>query len=154
VVIALGSNQGDSLRILDRAGEFLLAHAKPGTFRASRLHRSKPVDCPPGSPDFFNAVVLFEPITKWLDPFRVLSDLQQFEKALGRREKVVLNEPRPLDLDIIAFRGIQICSTRLVIPHPRATKRSFVLKPLAEIAPHFVFPGTLPPVSSLATLSD
>jgi 2-amino-4-hydroxy-6-hydroxymethyldihydropteridine diphosphokinase len=63
------------------------------------------------------------------------------EVEFGRRPKQVLNEPRPLDLDLIAF-GDQVRATRrLTLPHPRAHQREFVLRPLSEIAPRLVLPG-------------
>jgi len=74
-------------------------------------------------------------------PRTLLAKLQHFEKVFGRQKKSVLNEPRPLDLDLIAFGGATHASDDLTVPHPRAHLRSFVLAPLAEIAPDFVLPG-------------
>jgi 2-amino-4-hydroxy-6-hydroxymethyldihydropteridine diphosphokinase len=51
------------------------------------------------------------------------------------------NEPRLLDLDLIAFGTRAADLPGLVLPHPRAHLRRFVLQPLAEIAPEFVLPG-------------
>ena len=63
------------------------------------------------------------------------------EKELDRSLKKVLNEPRSLDLDLIAF-GSEIRNTQeLVLPHPRAHLRRFVLQPLSEIAPDLILPG-------------
>jgi 2-amino-4-hydroxy-6-hydroxymethyldihydropteridine diphosphokinase len=60
-----------------------------------------------------------------------------------------LNEPRPLDLDLIAF-GNKICdSPHLTLPHPRAHLRKFVLQPLSEIAPELILPGQRKTVSQL-----
>ena len=81
-----------------------------------------------------------EPLTEET-PETLLAKLQALEKSAGRQPKVVMNEPRPLDLDIIAFGSEQMSSAKLTIPHPRFYERSFVLKPLAEIAPDAVFPG-------------
>jgi 2-amino-4-hydroxy-6-hydroxymethyldihydropteridine diphosphokinase len=62
------------------------------------------------------------------------------ESEFGRRPKLVLNEPRPLDLDLIAFGREVRESDALVLPHPRAHQRRFVLQPLAEIAPDLILP--------------
>jgi 2-amino-4-hydroxy-6-hydroxymethyldihydropteridine diphosphokinase len=74
-------------------------------------------------------------------PESLLAKLQGLEREFGRRPKQVLNEPRPLDLDLIAF-AIQIrASKELTLPHPRAIERRFVLQPLSEIAPDLILPG-------------
>jgi 2-amino-4-hydroxy-6-hydroxymethyldihydropteridine diphosphokinase len=71
------------------------------------------------------------------------------EKEFGRAPKTVLNEPRPLDLDLIAFGNELRNSPELILPHPRAHLRKFVLQPLSEIAPGFVLPGQGMTVSQL-----
>lgn len=55
--------------------------------------------------------------------------------------KKILNEPRPLDLDLIVFGNEVHNSPELILPHPRAHLRRFVLQPLAEIAPDLILPG-------------
>jgi len=71
----------------------------------------------------------------------LLIKLQALEKKFGRRPKKVSNEPRPLDLDLIAFGNEVRHTPQLVLPHPRAHRRRFVLQPLAQIAPDLVLPG-------------
>lgn len=99
-----------------------------------------PVDCPPGSPDFINAVAALVP-KQDETPESLLSKLQSLEKEFGRAPKKILNEPRPLDLDLIAFGNETRATSALVLPHPRAHQRRFVLQPLAEIAPDLILPG-------------
>lgn len=114
----------------------------------SSLWATSPVDCPPGSPDFVNAVVGLVPLPGET-PESLLAKLQDLEKEFGRHPKQVLNEPRPLDLDIIAY-GQEVRQTAaLVLPHPRAYLRQFVLAPLAEIAPELVLPGQAKTVKEL-----
>jgi 2-amino-4-hydroxy-6-hydroxymethyldihydropteridine diphosphokinase len=67
--------------------------------------------------------------------------LRKLERKFGRRPKKVLNEARPLDLDLIAFGNETCNSPELILPHPRAHLRRFVLQPLSEIASDFVLPG-------------
>jgi 2-amino-4-hydroxy-6-hydroxymethyldihydropteridine diphosphokinase len=74
-------------------------------------------------------------------PQFLLRRLQELEKEFGRRPKKIPNEPRVLDLDLIAFGSQIVNSPELVLPHPRAHLRRFVLEPLNEIAPDFVLPG-------------
>lgn len=137
--MALGSNLGDSVALLRLAGT-RLERLSRSPLRRSSLWRSTPVDCPPGSPAFLNAVVALEPLPG-TTPESLLLDLQAIERALGRRPKRVLNEPRPLDLDLIAFGEETRQSEQLTLPHPRAHRRRFVLEPLTEIAPDLILPG-------------
>ena len=97
---------------------------------------------------FVNAVVELAPFPGET-PETLLLKLQALEKEFGRQLKKVVNEPRPLDLDLIAF-GSEVRSTaELTLPHPRAHSRAFVLRPLAEIAPEFVLPGSGKTVTQL-----
>ena len=139
VLVALGSNLGDSARVI-RAAMDELDRFTAMPCRRSSLWKSSPVDCPPGSPPFVNAAVAFEPAVDET-PETLLARLQAIEKKSGRRKKKVLNEPRPLDLDLIAFGSEVRANRRLILPHPRAHLRRFVLAPLKEIAPEFILPG-------------
>ena len=138
-VIALGGNLGDARATVRDAIVRLAAFSSRPLLRSS-LWRSTPVDCPPGSPDFINAVVAFTPLPHFT-PETLLAELQGLEREFGRRPKLVLNEARPLDLDLIAW-GEEVRDTpTLTLPHPRAHLRRFVLLPLSELAPELVLPG-------------
>ncbi len=145
--VALGSNQGDSPAILQQALDELVVLTDGAVFR-SGLWASTPVDCPPGSPDFVNAVAAF-PCQPGETPESLLARLQALERAHGRKPKLVLNEPRPLDLDLIVFGDQRRYAPQLTLPHPRAHQRRFVLQPLCEIAPELVLPGQCVPVGRL-----
>ncbi len=147
VVIALGSNLGDPTATI-RAAMDRLAEFADGQVRRSSLWRSTPVDCPPGSPPFINAVVAFFP-APGLTPEGLLASTQAIEKEAGRVPKRVLNEARPLDLDLIAWGDERRDTAMLVLPHPRAHLRRFVLAPLAELAPDRVLPGWTAAVAEL-----
>jgi len=145
--IALGSNQGDPRRNVLEAMERLEKYSERPLMRSS-LWETQPVDCPPGSPNFVNAVVGLYPKEEETAE-TLLQNLLLLEQEFGRRPKKKLNEPRPLDLDLIAF-GDQIRAAKnLTLPHPRAHLRGFVLKPLTEIAPDLVLPGQSGSVSQL-----
>ena len=139
VVVALGSNLGDSAATL-RAAIHRLRERSASGFAASSLWRSTPVDCPPGSPQFLNAVTSFHPHAGET-PETLLGHLQTLEREFGRPPKLVLNEPRRLDLDLILFADEVRSTPQLTLPHPRAHLRRFVLEPLCEIAPGLVLPG-------------
>ncbi len=146
--IALGSNLGDSAQIFRAALDRLQANSIAPLLKSS-LWQTTPVDCPPGSPAFINAVVGLVP-RAGETPESLLFKLQALEVAFGRQPKKVWNEARLLDLDLIAF-GLEMRATEiLVLPHPRAHRRRFVLVPLAEIAPELVLPGQSQTVAELA----
>jgi 2-amino-4-hydroxy-6-hydroxymethyldihydropteridine diphosphokinase len=146
-IIALGSNLGDSLQILREAMPAMEALSDEPILRSS-FWKTTPIDCPPGSPPFLNAVVGLIPLPDET-PERLLFILQFTEKQFGRRPKLVINEPRPLDLDLIAFGREKRSSPALTLPHPRAHLRRFVLAPLAEIAPEYKFPNQEKTVAEL-----
>ena len=137
--IALGSNVGDSRQTLLLAMDRLRAFSTTPPI-ASSLYETEPVDCPPGSPKFLNAVVALTP-HEGETPESLLAKLQSLEREFGREPKKNLNEPRPPDLDLIAFGSEMRSTPALALPHPRAHLRKFVLQPLAEIAPDLVLPG-------------
>lgn len=149
--IALGSNMGDPKNIVLRAME-RLAQFSTAPLLKSSLWQTTPVNCPPGSPAFVNAVVCLT-TRAGETPETLLARLRALEKEFGRTPKQVLNEPRRLDLDLIAFGGETRNSPELILPHPRAHQRRFVLQPLTEIAPDFILPGQRLPIAELlATL--
>jgi 2-amino-4-hydroxy-6-hydroxymethyldihydropteridine diphosphokinase len=147
VVLALGSNLGDSPALV-RAGIARLEALSVAPLRRSSLWTSTPVACPPGSPLFVNAAVLLAPHARET-PETLLARTQALEREFGRRPKLVLNEPRPLDVDLIAWGAEVRTTAALTLPHPRAHQRRFVLEPLAELAPDLVLPGQTRPVAEL-----
>src|ERR1035437_3083372 len=138
-IVALGSNLGDSRRIILDAMAWLQNFSDAPILK-SFLWQTSPVDCPPGSPMFLNAVVALVP-QKNETPESLLKKLRELEQEFGRAPKTVLNEARPLDLDLIAFGSEMRYSPELILPHPRAHERKFVLQPLSEIAPELILPG-------------
>jgi 2-amino-4-hydroxy-6-hydroxymethyldihydropteridine diphosphokinase len=147
VIVALGSNLGDARQNILHAMARLQNFSNEPILKSS-LMQTTPVDCPPGSPDFVNAAVGFVP-RKNETPESLLEKLRGLEKELGRAPKKILNEPRPLDLDLIAFGNETRNSPELILPHPRAHLRKFVLQPLSEIAPELVLPGQTKAVAQL-----
>ena len=147
--IALGSNLGSPHETVLRAMDRLQAFSDSPILRSS-LYETDPVDCPPGSPKFVNAVLGLVPRPDET-PESLLKMLQGLEREFGRQPKRVHNEARPLDLDLIAF-GDEVRNTpELKLPHPRAHTRRFVLEPLAEIAPDLILPGQMQNVAQLFT---
>lgn len=90
----------------------------------------------PHDPPFLNGVVL---VRTAHDPHALMAALGRIEEAFGRL-RTVPNAPRTLDLDLIAYGREQGDCDGLILPHPRAADRKFVMGPLAEIAPDWVHP--------------
>jgi 2-amino-4-hydroxy-6-hydroxymethyldihydropteridine diphosphokinase len=139
--IGLGANLGDARATLRDALAGLRALAAPGSFAASSLWGSAPVDS--SGPDYVNAVARLRTA---LAPHALLDALQAIEQRFGR-ERPYRNAPRTLDLDVLLYGvdgdagGIVMNDVRLVVPHPRAAQRTFVLEPLAELWPGGEIPG-------------
>lgn len=72
----------------------------------------------------------------------------EIEKKFGRERKEKWGA-RTLDLDLIFYGDLILNTSTLEIPHPRMRERTFVLEPLAEIAPHWIDPVTGLRVSEL-----
>ncbi len=145
--IALGSNLGDRLANLQAARDCLREIATPGEpFLEAANYRTRPLSCPPNSPDFYNSVVeiAFEG-----SAFELLDLTQSIEKKLGRTGASERNAPRMIDVDLLYFGDQFIDSEALVLPHPRIGERRFVLQPLAEIRPDLTLPGHSQSISAL-----
>lgn len=142
VLVALGANLGDTKATIAQAIQALGALAD-GRFVTSSLWKSTPVGCPPGSPDFVNACVLIEWFPKvtptCAEAMRWLHELQTIERQLGGERSGIANAPRHLDLDLLAVGSVICAQEDLTLPHPRALQRSFVMYPLAEIVPDFIW---------------
>src|SRR5262249_37566807 len=115
--VALGSNLGNSRRNIEDA-IIRLGEISESLF-VSSLWRTAPVSCPRESPECTKAVVGLRP-RPGETPESLLKKLQALEKEFGRTPKKVLNEPRPIDLDLIAFGQERRDSAELKLPHPCA----------------------------------
>ncbi|MEI8292364.1 MAG: 2-amino-4-hydroxy-6-hydroxymethyldihydropteridine diphosphokinase [bacterium] len=139
VGIALGSNLHGRLQLLQSARSHLRAlHEDRGPFLCSRIYETEPVDCPPGSPLFLNAVI---EIACTIPPLDLLAALQSIEQKLGRPHQHAFHAPRTIDLDILYYDNLHFTLPELTLPHPRIQDRPFVLCPLADICPDRILPG-------------
>lgn len=152
VVIALGSNlpgtYDSSCKLLEAALKALDNHGLQ-VVRASFWWRSKA--WPEGSgPDFLNGAAVVE---TELSATETLSALHTMEMEFGRRRGQA-NAPRTLDLDLIAYGRLTSTASNLLLPHPWADRRLFVMGPLAEIAPAWRHPLSYLSAVDLASASD
>jgi 2-amino-4-hydroxy-6-hydroxymethyldihydropteridine diphosphokinase len=147
VGIALGSNLDARLANVRAARRHLFAlHEDRGPFLCSRIYETDPVDCPPGSPAFLNAAI---ELACTIPPLNLLKKLQRLEQILGRPANHSRHAPRTIDLDILYYDNLAFALPELTLPHPRIAERSFVLTPLADIAPDRILPSQLKKISEL-----
>jgi len=127
LIIATGSNQGNSIDYLQKAKNLLQEnfHLKA----ESRIYQSQAVDYL-NQPDFLNQVLEFE--VPALSPLFVLNQLHQIENSLSRKREIPKG-PRTIDLDIIFWGLEEFNHSALIIPHPSWNQRSFVVRPLSEL---------------------
>jgi 2-amino-4-hydroxy-6-hydroxymethyldihydropteridine diphosphokinase len=149
VGIALGSNLGDRSAELSAGIAFLRTLSVINEVRESPRIRTAPVDCTPDSDEFLNSVAEIDLDPDAYPPRKLLELLQEFEGSRGRAIHRAVNSPRPLDLDIIYYGDQVIREPFLVVPHPRAHLRHFVLEPLSRLQPDLVLPGQKKTVKKL-----
>lgn len=148
VVVAMGGNLGE---VSDTFREVIAQLSKTrgiGVVEVSPLVRTAPVlsEEQEEQPDYLNAVVILSTV---LSPRALLRVLQNLEDEHGRVRSERW-EARTLDLDIIDYQGVTSEDERLTLPHPRASKRAFVLLPWSLVAPTAELSG----VGEVVVLAD
>lgn len=141
--IGVGSNLGDKplncLTAVDLLGQMdgITVERRSSLYRSEALPLPDPDAPPPGPHDWFvNAVVR---VKTALSPKELLAAMHLIEMQLLRQRDVRWG-PRTLDLDLLFYDQLVLEMDGLTIPHPEIHKRSFVLVPMAEIAPRWVHP--------------
>lgn len=140
-VVAVGANLGDREATIRQALIAFAMHPAIRVVAASPLVetpalRTDGVD--PHAPAYLNAVVEVETV---LPPRALLGELQRIESAHGRTREMRWGD-RTLDLDIVTYGRERIVEADLVVPHPRAAERAFVLAPWAAMDENAVLPGS------------
>ncbi|MBO7309206.1 MAG: 2-amino-4-hydroxy-6-hydroxymethyldihydropteridine diphosphokinase [Kiritimatiellae bacterium] len=130
-VVSLGSNIGDRAAHLKRAVELLSVLPETKLVKASCIIETEPVDVPEefSGMRFLNQAAVFETD---LSPREFSDRMHAIEEDMGR-VRLVRNGPRTIDIDLIDFGGVEMNDPDLILPHPRAKERDFVLVPLAEL---------------------
>ena len=131
IFLALGGNIGNVDAAFEKALKYL--HDNGVTIlKRSSCAVTTPEDCPPDTPDFYNSAVLAE---TELEPEELLKLTQETEVLCGRPADHGFHESRTLDIDIIYMEKVQYHTQHLMIPHPRAAGRDFVMRFLLELDP-------------------
>ncbi|TGY87455.1 2-amino-4-hydroxy-6-hydroxymethyldihydropteridine diphosphokinase [Marinicauda algicola] len=140
IYIALGSNQ--PYRRKTPAQTLCFALGALRTAGVAVESASRPWKTPawpdPADPPFANACARIETD---LAPESLMVLLHGLEEEFGRA-RTVRNAPRTLDLDLVDYRGQVRGGGELLLPHPRAHMRAFVLLPLREVAPRWRHPAS------------
>ncbi len=147
--IGLSSNLEDPIQQVRTALGELDEINLTNVVRNSSLYRSDPVG-PAGQPDYINAVA---EIKTQLEPMLLLHALQAIEQDHDR-VRIQHWGPRTLDLDLLIYADQKINEPDLIVPHIMIAERSFVLYPLAEIAPDVQIPGLASMVVLLSNSSE
>ncbi|WP_404312029.1 2-amino-4-hydroxy-6-hydroxymethyldihydropteridine diphosphokinase [Agrococcus terreus] len=150
-VLSLGSNLGDRVATLDAAVRALDAIDGIRVLERSSTWES-PSWHPDGeglSPDYANIVVIVGTVLAADD---LLDALHAIEDALGRVREERYGS-RTIDIDIVAIGQLAHASDDLIVPHPRAHERQFVLQPWLELEPRASLPGH-GPIAELAEYAD
>jgi 2-amino-4-hydroxy-6-hydroxymethyldihydropteridine diphosphokinase len=132
MVVALGSNLGERFATLQGAVDALADTPDVWVTGVSPVYESDPVDCPPDSQSFLNAVVLADTT---LSVHRLIDRALAIEDAFDRSRGAVKNAPRTLDVDLIVVGDRRSDTDELRLPHPRAHQRAFVLRPWLDLEP-------------------
>ncbi|HLP22661.1 MAG TPA: 2-amino-4-hydroxy-6-hydroxymethyldihydropteridine diphosphokinase [Microbacteriaceae bacterium] len=145
-VVALGSNLGESVGLIDAARRAL--DASPGTWvvGVSPMYSSL-AHTPEGVADserYVNAVAIVETDAQ---PLELLHLLQAIEVELGRPREHGHWMPRTIDLDLVTLGDVVMDSAELTLPHPRAHERVFVLQPWSDLDEHAQLAGE--PIANL-----
>lgn len=135
VYLGLGSNLGDREENLEKAIDALDEFDEINVTNRSRVFETEPYG-KTDQPEFMNMCVEIE--TR-MSPLSLLETVLGIEHSLGRVREEVWG-PRIIDIDILLYEDLELELDDLSIPHKEMHKRSFVLEPLAEIAPHMKHP--------------
>ena len=149
VYLGLGSNLGDRTQYLVRACAILHQHPAIGVQAVSSLYQTAPVGVT-DQPWFLNAVARLQTS---LSPQSLLNVTQATERRLGRTMTFRWG-PRVIDLDILLYDTLQLCTPFLTIPHAALRERAFMLVPLHELAPELQLPTGEPVHELLSALAD
>lgn len=150
VVLAVGSNLGDREGSI-RAGLAALPAHGIDVIAVSTLIESvavKPDGEDEAAPRYLNGVAL---VRTALPPRALLRAIHDIESDGGRVRAERWGD-RTIDIDIVAYGTLVLSTDDLVLPHPRAAERPFVLAPWLELDPAAVLPGRGPVSALLAAL--
>lgn len=149
VYVAMGSNIGESRRILEDALKDMNKSAFLEVTKSATIIETDPWGVTDQA-NFYNTVAECRTL---LSPRQLMTLLLEIEKNYGR-ERDLHWGPRTLDLDILLYDDLITADPYVTLPHPYMTERAFVLEPLAEIAPNVLEPMSRRRISDLMKALD
>lgn len=135
VYIACGANMGDKEETIKNAIEKLKEYKDIKLNKVSNFYTTKPVGYEEQD-DFVNCAFYIQTLKTPSELMDTLLDIEKYFK----RERLIKWGPRTLDLDIIFYNDLISYDEKVLLPHPRAHERQFVMKPLCDINPYFIHP--------------
>ncbi len=135
--MSLGSNLGLCRNNLQKAIAAITRHKGLRLVQKSRVYETEPQDIA-DQPWFCNQTILLD-VREFWSPWSLLTLLKKIEDQMGRAGRTNKG-PRIIDLDILTFGAVLIDRPGLRIPHPAMKNRAFVLVPMMEICPEYIFP--------------
>lgn len=145
-VLALGTNMGDREFFLEEAMNLLTNSGDIRIEARSSIYQTPPLDVRTEQADYLNQVVV---VRTALSAPELLTRCQEVERQLGRPGDHKAGLPRVIDLDLITHGSTVSDGIGLTLPHPRYSRRKFVLVPLAEAMPSFRDPLTGEAISEI-----
>lgn len=137
VFLALGSNKGDRLKLINQAIDELKKNRLIKITQYSSIYYTKPY----GFKEQENFINMVIEIDTDFDLAKFHSITKEIEKKVGR-SKTHRWGPREIDLDILLFNDMVFSSDKITIPHKEISNRDFFLVPLFELNPHLIHPAT------------
>lgn len=129
VIISLGTNLNNRLDNLKAAIKFLENVPDTKILQVSKIYESEPFEVPSKQDNYYNCCILLE---TELSPHILLGVCLGVEAAMGRK-RTYKNAPRIIDIDLIYYEGETFNDRNLILPHPRAKDRVFILVPILDI---------------------
>lgn len=149
-VLSLGSNLGDRRDTLQGAVDTLLSGpGAPAPIALSPVYETAPL----GGPEqgaYLNVVLVVDAVGSARE---LLERAQETERVFDRVREVRWG-PRTLDVDVIVFGDVIDDDPVLILPHPRAHLRAFVLRPWLDVDPAAIVPGRAPVATLLAAVEE
>ena len=135
--LSLGTNLGNKAINIKVAIEKLNRDVNIAVLCESSIYETSPLYNLKQN-NFYNNVVK---IKTSLTPMFLLYKCKEIEGEMGRENNSKRNMPRIIDIDILVYDDIVLRSDELILPHPRLYERKFVLIPMRDIQPQFIFPN-------------